>query len=129
MATIQMYYKSSSGYQLYYPQTDMQSVINLNSTISGINSTISSNYSTINNKFSNYYTKTQVLSGSTAISYGLPSTATPDQVFQVLNTQSYPKTGDVKITARNNLDSSWALCNGGSLPSISFDKVYVYIKE
>ena len=112
MATIQMYYLSDVGYQLYYPQTDMASVINLNTTINGINSTISSNYNTLNNKFNNYYTKTETLSSTTATSYGQAASANPDAVFQTLNTQSYPQIGDVKITARTDLDDSWILCNG-----------------
>lgn len=39
--------------------------------------------------------------------YGVPSDGTPDDVFQAINS-----IGDIKITARSDLDDHWLLCNG-----------------
>lgn len=67
--------------------------------------------------------KASLLKDTTAALYGLGTDAVPDEVLVKLD-GSRPKVGDIKYTARTDLDETWLLCNGETISASSYPDLF-----
>lgn len=90
---------------------------------------------TIASQVDGVYNKDETLTDSTKASFGLPSTAVPDDVFKQLQQSSsrdvadLSKIGDCLTTARKDLGNKWLLCNGDEIDASEYPELADAIKS
>lgn len=66
----------------------------------------------------------QTLSDRTRSAFGLPKTATPDDVFKAISTQNVKlEVGDIRVTLKTDLGENWVACKGGTVSSTLYPEL------
>lgn len=72
--------------------------------------------------------KASLLKDTTASLYGLGADAVPDDVLVKLGSIR-PKVGDIKYTARTDLDETWLLCNGETISASEYPELAAILAQ